>query len=110
MRATPRQLTAWSFLMASAHGAGLMVLPLVAGSVSNAHAHHHVAHAAALPGQATAWLSAGIHTAGYLLVTGMVAWLVYEKLGLRRLTAMWFNVDLVWALALVGTGLGVVLG
>ena len=110
MRATPRQLTGWSFLMASAHGAGLMVLPLVAGSVGAGQAHHDVARAAALPSQASAWFAAGIHTAGYLLVTGLVAWLVYEKLGLRRLTQVWFNVDLVWALALVVTGGVVLLG
>lgn len=111
MRATRRQLAGWSFLMASAHGAGLMVLPLVAGgATAEAHAHHAVHAAAALPGQATAWMAAGVHTAGYLLITGLIAWLVVEKLGLRRLTQLWFNVDLVWALALVGTGVAVVLG
>jgi hypothetical protein len=69
-----------------------MVLPLVAGTLT-----------------AAAWIAAGIHTAGYLLITGLVAWLVYEKLGLRRLTSMWFNVDFAWALALVGTGVFVLL-
>ena len=53
--------------------------------------------------------AAGMHTAGYLLMTGLVAWVVYEKLGLRRLTQLWFNVDFVWALALVGTGVFVLL-
>ncbi|MBP2648541.1 MAG: hypothetical protein H6Q77_2165 [Gemmatimonadetes bacterium] len=103
MRANARQLTSWSFLMASAHGAGLMVLPLMAGVLAGSEAHHGVMHASMLPGQA-AWLAAGVHTAGYLFITGLVAWLVYEKLGLRRLTSVWFNVDLVWAVALVGTG------
>ena len=42
--------------------------------------------------------------AGYLLITGLVAWVMYEKLGLRRLTSLWLNVDFIWALALVGTG------
>lgn len=92
MQANARQLTTWSFVMASAHGAGLMVLPLLAGTLT-----------------AAAWLAAGIHTAGYLGITGLVAWLVYEKLGLRRLTSVWFNVDYAWALALVGTGAFVLL-
>jgi hypothetical protein len=108
MRASPRQLTAWSFVMASAHGAGLMVLPLMAGAL-DAGVHHGMQHdveqASLVPGPAMAWLAAGLHTAGYLLVTGLVAWLVYEKLGLRRLTQVWFNVDFAWAVALVGTGL-----
>ena len=104
MRANARQLTGWSFLMASAHGAGLMVLPLMVGALQ-AGSHAHDAHNATMPsGQALAWLAAGVHTAGYLAITGLVAWLVYEKLGLRRLTSVWFNVDLVWAVALVGTG------
>jgi len=109
MRANARQLTAWSFLMASAHGAGLMVLPLMAGAMQSAHVGHAVQHAVLLPGQAIAWQAAGLHTAGYLLMTGLVAWVVYEKLGLRRLTQMWFNVDFAWALALVGTGVFVLL-
>ena len=109
MRANARQLTAWSFLMASAHGAGLMVLPLMTSAmVAGDHAHHGLQQASLLPGQALAWISAGLHTAGYLVVTGLVAWLVYEKLGLRRLTSMWFNVDFAWAVALIVTG-GVVL-
>ena len=66
-------------------------------------------HAALLPGQGIAWLAAGLHTAGYLLITGLVAWMVYEKLGLRRLTSVWFNVDFIWALALVGTGVFVLI-
>ena len=108
MRATPRQLTTWSFVMASAHGAGLMVLPLVAGAIGADVQHemaHGVHHASVVPGPGAAWVAAGLHTAGYLLVTGVVAWLVYEKLGLRRLTQVWFNVDFAWALALAGTGL-----
>lgn len=111
MRATPGQLTAWSFLMASGHGAGLMVLPLVAGvEAGGAHGAHGMAQASAAPMQAASWLAAGTHTLGYLLVTGLIAWLVCERLGLRHLTRVWFNVDLVWALALVGTGVAVMVG
>jgi hypothetical protein len=108
MRVGPRDLTIWSFLMASAHGAGLMALPLVLGAAS-AHgpgATHHAGHVPmALAGVADAqslWLLAsGVHTAGYLAVTGLVAVVVYEKVGLRLLRTAWVNLDLVWSGALV---------
>jgi len=102
-----RDLTVWSFLMASAHGAGLMLLPvLLGGSTAEASGqmpgHHHLS----MGGKAVSGLLAtGIHTAAYLAVTGVVAWVVYRKLGLALLRKTWFNVDLVWAAALVATGL-----
>ena len=112
MRVGPRDLTVWSFLMASAHGAGLMVLPLVLG-VGHHPAHRpaagHVSHAAMLlaglpPIPSAGLLASGVHALGYLLVTGIVAVVVYEKLGLRLLRTAWVNVDLVWAGALIVTG------
>ena len=108
-----RELTAWSFLMASAHGAGLMVLPLLVGAADGAaHPHAHTTHlmtaslAPALPASPVALgLQATVlHTAGYLLVTGLLAVLVYRKLGLRMLRTMWINLDLIWGGALVVTG------
>jgi hypothetical protein len=96
-----RDLTIWSFLMASAHGAGLMALPLVLGA-----AHHHAGHAALMAGAGGAsggLLASGVHTAGYLLVTGLVAVVVYERFGLRLLRTAWLNIDLAWAAALVAT-------
>ena len=50
-------------------------------------------------------LATGVHTIGYLAVTGLVAWVVYRKLGLALLRTAWFNLDLLWAAALVVTGL-----
>jgi len=50
-------------------------------------------------------LATGVHTHAYLAVTGLVAWVVYRKLGLALLRKAWFNFDLVWAAALVATGL-----
>jgi hypothetical protein len=50
-------------------------------------------------------LATGVHTMAYLAVTGLVAWLVYRKLGLALLRKTWFNFDLLWAGALVATGL-----
>ena len=51
-------------------------------------------------------LATGVHTIAYLAVTGLVAWVVYRKLGLALLRKTWFNFDLLWAAALVATGLG----
>ena len=50
-------------------------------------------------------LATGIHTTGYLAVTGLLAWIVYQKIGLAVLRKTWFNFDLFWGGALVGTGL-----
>lgn len=93
-----RELTVWSFLMASAHGAGLMVLPMV---LAGPHAHHHAVSQGAASG---IWATL-IHTLGYFTVTAAVALLVYHKFGLAMLRRSWFNLDLIWAIALVVTGL-----
>jgi hypothetical protein len=95
-----RELTIWSFLMASAHGAGLMVLPVVlAGSMTGPHAYHHMTQDTA----GGVWATV-IHTLGYLTVTAAAALLVYQKFGLAMLRRSWFNLDLIWAIALVMTG------
>jgi hypothetical protein len=91
-----RELTIWSFLMASAHGAGLMVLPVV---LAGPHVHHH----ASLHGASGAWATL-IHTLGYFIVTASMALLVYRKFGLAMLRRSWFNLDLIWAVALLVTG------
>jgi len=161
MRMSMRKLTVWSFLMASAHGAGLMVIPFVladspaeriAGDtaapalVSDGpdHAGHgspraddsgralaqtrpdgshraamvaesagptgsrgtHSEHLAGLTdsGATSGWLVLLVHTAGYLFATGLLAVLVYEKLGLRMLRTVWLNLDLIWGIALAATG------
>src|SRR5688572_6231442 len=99
-----RDLTVWSFLMASAHGAGLMVLPFVmptAATVAAAnHVHaHHVGPAANVAAAAVA-----LHTGAYFTVMMLAAWIVYRKLGLGLLRKAWFNLDWLWAAALVLTG------
>jgi hypothetical protein len=102
-----RDLTVWSFLMASAHGAGLMVVPVLLGSrvveaQGQMETHNHLSPAASpLAGM----LAAGVHTIGYLAVTGLIAWVVYRSLGLALLRKAWFNFNLAWAAALVATGL-----
>jgi hypothetical protein len=101
-----RDLTVWSFLMASAHGAGLMVVPVLLGSAAvEAHGrmggHNHMSTAASRAGM----LATGVHTIAYLAVTGLIAWVVYRKLGLALLRKAWLNFDLLWAASLVATGL-----
>ena len=112
MRVGFGDLTFWSFVMASAHGAGLMLVPFFLQSpVAAGEAHHHDAH------QMHAWAFANfsapslliaavlVHTLAYLLVTGLVAIVVYEWVGVSILRRAWFNIDLVWMLALMLTGL-----
>jgi hypothetical protein len=101
-----RDLTLWSFLMASAHGAGLMVLPFVVPTVATVGAigHNHAHHVgAAATGAAAA--AVALHSAAYFTVMGVTAWFVYRKLGLRLLRKAWLNTDWLWAWALVVTGL-----
>jgi hypothetical protein len=108
-----RDLTVWSFLMASAHGAGLMVLPFVMqppaplSAATHGHAHHI---ASATTGVAVVdAMAVGVHTTAYLIVMTLAAWAVYRKLGLSLLRTAWFNLDWAWATALVATGIVVLL-
>jgi hypothetical protein len=103
MRVGMGGLTLWSFLMASAHGAGLMVLPVflsmtaVAGGPS---CHSRGASTQALAG-AMATLAHGL---GYLAVTALAAWFVMDRFGLGLLRKAWINLDVIWAAALIFTG------
>jgi hypothetical protein len=103
MRVSMGALTVWSFLMASAHGAGLMVVPVFMG-MSMAGAGGHAHHMPPGAGAGAAFFATGLHAAGYLAVTASVAVLVFEKLGVGILRRAWFNLDLVWSAALVATG------
>jgi hypothetical protein len=103
MRVTVPELAVWSFLMSSAHGAGLMLLPVLLGI----HAHGH-AEAAPLDlgGASLAEDAAGVlvHTVAMLITMGAVAVVVYEKVGVAFLRWAWINLDLVWAGAFVAVG------
>jgi hypothetical protein len=94
MRVGFLELTAWSFLIASAHGAGLMALPVIRQMAPM----HHM-HDAGMTGVGATL----VHTLGYLTVTAAVAIVVYQKVGLAMLRKAWFNLDLVWAVALIAT-------
>lgn len=98
-----RDLIAWSFLMATAHGAGLMIAPalVVVASVASP-----VAAMAGMPdAPGTLALAVAVHTAAMLVVMATVAWIVYRKVGLAVLRRSWVNFDLIWAIALLVVGL-----
>jgi len=102
MQVTRWDLTVWSFLMASAHGAGLMVLPLVLAGPAGIH--HHMGHDAS-GGTWPAMSATLAHSAGYIVVSAFLAWIVFEKVGVSLLRRAWFNLDLLWAAALLVTSI-----
>jgi hypothetical protein len=96
-----RDLTIWSFLMASAHGAGFMLLPVLLGMAAMGGGHEM--HAIGAPGIGAEFFAIAVHTLGYLVLTGTIAWVVYKWVGLSLLRKAWLNLDLVWAVALIAT-------
>ncbi|MDQ3831149.1 MAG: hypothetical protein M3361_18000 [Candidatus Tectomicrobia bacterium] len=108
MRVGFQDLTLWSFVMASAHGAGLMLVPILlqwpARHSAHAHLMHELAPQVIARSPAHMLLAVGAHTAGMLVVTSAVAVLVYEKFGLALLRRAWLNVDVLWASALFMAG------
>jgi hypothetical protein len=100
-----RDLTIWSFLMASAHGAGLMLLPVLLGNSAVEAADHMAAHhhTSAATSPLAALLATAVHTIAYLAVTGLTAWVVYSKFGVAILRKAWINLDMLWAAALMVT-------
>lgn len=118
MRVGGRDLFVWSFLMASAHGAGLMLMPvLLAHPEINMHhamdgpIHGGLMHGDSLPlSMSTVLLATFLHTAAMLIVAGILALVFfefYEKFGLGLLRRTWFNFDLLWAVALLIAAVGV---
>jgi hypothetical protein len=120
MRVGGKDLFVWSFLMASAHGAGLMLLPVLMAQPMSGMTHSMAGGMPQMPSLAsTSWLSASsltattiglavlIHTASMLAVAGILAIVffeTYEKVGLRLLRHTWLNFDLLWAIALLVAG------
>jgi hypothetical protein len=119
MRVGPRELVLWSFLMASAHGAGLMLVPVLVAlrgeGVTSALAHaEHLGHAGHTPSAASdsllpALAAVGLHSVAMLAVAGVIAAVVYQKLGVEVLRRAWINLDLIWVGALTITG-GIAIG
>ncbi|SBT66237.1 hypothetical protein GA0070622_3254 [Micromonospora sediminicola] len=110
MRLSAAQLTAWSFLMSAAHGAGLMLLPVLLAEPA-VGAGPHAGHLSAAPaGALTGLAAAAVHTGAMLGVALAVALLVYEVLGVGVLRRAWFNVDRLWAGVLVAAGVVTLIG
>ena len=107
MRVNRRELAWWSFLMSSAHGAGLMVAPVLIGAgVASASANDHAVEAAGGDGAALLTSAVGLllHVAAMVAVMGVVAVLVYDRWGVAILRKAWINLDGVWAGAFVLAG------
>ena len=105
-RIRPTQLGLWYFVVAIAHGAGLMLVPIYLGlcraaELDNGHAATSVLIGANL---GTAVLVAFVHSAAMIAAGGLSAWLVYRYLGLRFVSRSWFNLDAVWAASLILVG------
>jgi hypothetical protein len=98
MRVGFRGLAGWSFLMSSAHGAGLMLAPVLLG-MPIAGAYYSLGEISL-----TAAAAATLHVAAMLLVMGVVAVIIYERVGLGILRRGWFNLDLGWSFVLIGSG------
>lgn len=94
-------LVLWSFLMAGAHGAGLMLVPALIPLCLSSDAAGGLM-TGSLP---SALLAVGVHTAAMLATTGVIAVVVYEWVGVDFLRRGWINLDRIWTAALVATGL-----
>ncbi len=105
-RIRPTQLVLWSFAVATAHGAGLMLLPIYLGICRTAHPDlGHRAAAQLMRGDLTIAIGvAAVHTVAMVAGGGIVAFAVHEWLGLRFIARSWFNLEIVWALSLILVG------
>jgi hypothetical protein len=105
-RIRPTQLGLWSFAVAIAHGAGLMLVPIYLGLCQVADTGHGHRAAAALVGAdlGMAVLVSVVHAAAMIAAGGSMAWLVYRHLGLKFLSRGWFNLEAPWAVSLIAVG------
>jgi len=99
-------LFAWSFVMASAHGAGVMLIPVL---MPLAEPGEHAQHMPVTNSLMLASLAVLVHSLAMLVTTGIVALIVYEWAGLDFLRRGWINLDLIWTAALIGMGLWLLL-
>jgi hypothetical protein len=106
-RIPPSQLMLWSFAVAIAHGAGLMLVPIYLGLCrsSDMDGGHRAANVLISAGLDTALLVSLVHTLALFAAAGASAWLAYRYLGLKFISRSWFNLDAIWALSLVAIGL-----
>lgn len=105
-RIPPTHLALWSFAVAIAHGAALMLVPIYLGlcQAFELDAGHEAAGALMKTSLAMAVLVSLVHVTAMVSAGGCLAWLVYRYLGLRFVSRSWFNLDAVWASSLVLVG------
>ena len=105
-RIPPTQLGLWSFAVAIAHGAGLMLVPIYLGLCREADLDkgHEAAGALINANLGTAVLVSIVHACAMIAAGGLLAWLVYRYLGLKFVSRSWFNLDTAWAVSLILVG------
>lgn len=105
-RIPPSRLALWSFAVAIAHGAGLMLVPVYLGLCRSYQMDqgHQAARALIDANLGMALLVSGVHATAMIAVGGLLAWLVYRYLGLKFVSRSWFNLDAVWAVSLILVG------
>jgi hypothetical protein len=105
-RIAPSRLALWSFAIAIAHGAGLMLVPIYLGlcRADDADRAHQAAQTLMEARLGMALLVSGVHAAAMVLAGGLIAWLVYRYLGLKFVSRSWFNLDAVWAFSFIVVG------
>ena len=105
-RIPPTQLGLWSFAVAIAHGAGLMLVPIFLGLCTDANLDkgHEAARILISASIDMALLVALVHTIAMIATGGLLAWLVYRYLGLKFVSRSWFNLEATWALSLILVG------
>jgi hypothetical protein len=105
-RIRPTQLGLWSFAVAIAHGAGLMLVPIYLGLCrqSDVDWGHEAAGALISANLTMALLVSTVHAGAMMAVGGLLAWLAYRHLGLKIVSQSWFNLDAIWAASLILVG------
>lgn len=105
-RIPPTQLGLWSFAVAIAHGAGLMLVPIYLGLCreTDLDKGHEAAGALINANLGTAVLVSIVHASAMIAAGGLLAWLVYRYLGLKFVSRSWFNLDTFWAVSLILVG------
>ena len=106
VRIPPSRLALWSFAVAIAHGAGLMLIPIYLGLCRSFDMTSSHRAAAALMGAnlGMAVVVSTVHAVAIMVAGGFLAWLVYRYLGLRFVAQSWFNLDAIWGSSLMLVG------
>jgi hypothetical protein len=105
-RIRPTQLGLWSFAVAIAHGAGLMLVPIYLGlcRAADLNGGHKAADALINTNLGMAIMVSAVHSVAMIAAGGFLAWLTYRYLGLKFVARSWFNLDSTWAFSFMIVG------